>query len=154
VALKSVTAAEESKDQLSRDFSGRSIFDFCNNICQKQTSQRAQTSWFVRGDFRLIVSQDQRIWLEGAEKFVIAQLYPIETIAGDRMEAFDVHNGDPPPADFDKTGTLEGALDQIDGGHPLGSRGPKLCRSASFCMNWSPMRGNTERSRGRVGLRI
>ena len=32
VALKSVTAAEESKDQLSRDLSGRSIFDFCNNI--------------------------------------------------------------------------------------------------------------------------
>jgi hypothetical protein len=31
--LKSDTAAEKSKDQLSRDFSGRSIFDFCNNIC-------------------------------------------------------------------------------------------------------------------------
>src|SRR4029079_6034645 len=38
VALKSDTAPEKSKDQLSRDFSGRSIFDFCNNICQKQTS--------------------------------------------------------------------------------------------------------------------
>ena len=37
VALKSVTAAEESKDQLSRDFSGRSIFDFCNNIDPKRT---------------------------------------------------------------------------------------------------------------------
>ena len=33
VALKSNTAAEKSKDQLSRDFPGRSIFDFCNNIC-------------------------------------------------------------------------------------------------------------------------
>jgi hypothetical protein len=32
VALKSDTATEESKDQLSRDFSGRSIFDFCNSI--------------------------------------------------------------------------------------------------------------------------
>ena len=32
MALKSDTAAEKSKDQLSRDFSGRSIFDFCNNI--------------------------------------------------------------------------------------------------------------------------
>src|SRR5258705_7969824 len=32
VALKSNTAAEKSKDQLSRDFPGRSIFDFCNNI--------------------------------------------------------------------------------------------------------------------------
>src|SRR6185436_7253299 len=29
-ALKSDTAAEKSKDQLSRDFPGRSIFDFCN----------------------------------------------------------------------------------------------------------------------------
>jgi hypothetical protein len=38
VALKSSTAAEKSKDQLSRDFPGRSVFDFCNNICQKQTS--------------------------------------------------------------------------------------------------------------------
>jgi hypothetical protein len=36
VVLKSDTAAEKSKDQLSRDFPGRSIFDFCNNICQKQ----------------------------------------------------------------------------------------------------------------------
>ena len=38
VALKSDAAAEKSKDQLSRDFSGRSIFDFCNNICQKRKS--------------------------------------------------------------------------------------------------------------------
>ena len=30
VALKSNAAAEKSKDQLSRDFQGRSIFDFCN----------------------------------------------------------------------------------------------------------------------------
>jgi hypothetical protein len=35
VALKSYTAAEKSKDQLSRDFSSRSIFDFCNNIRQQ-----------------------------------------------------------------------------------------------------------------------
>src|SRR5258705_11845662 len=39
VALKSDAAAEKSKDQLSRDFPGRSIFDFCNNIGQKQTLQ-------------------------------------------------------------------------------------------------------------------
>ncbi len=38
VALKSNTAAEKSKDQLSQDFPGRSIFDFCNNIGQKATS--------------------------------------------------------------------------------------------------------------------
>jgi hypothetical protein len=37
VALKSDTAAERSKDQLSRVFWGCSIFDFCNNIGQKQT---------------------------------------------------------------------------------------------------------------------
>jgi hypothetical protein len=36
VALKSNAAAEKSKDQLSRDFQGCSIFDFCNNIRQKR----------------------------------------------------------------------------------------------------------------------
>jgi hypothetical protein len=35
VALKSDTAAEKFKDQLSPDFPGRSIFDFCNNISQR-----------------------------------------------------------------------------------------------------------------------
>ena len=32
------------------------------------------------------------------------------------MEAFDVQNGDAPPADLNKTGMLQGALDQIDRG--------------------------------------
>jgi hypothetical protein len=32
VTLKSDAAAEEPKDQLSRDFLSCSIFDFCNNI--------------------------------------------------------------------------------------------------------------------------
>jgi hypothetical protein len=41
VALKSDAAAEKPKDQLSRDFLGCSIFDFCNNIGQKQTLGRA-----------------------------------------------------------------------------------------------------------------
>jgi len=54
--------------------------------------------------------------LEGTEKFLVAPLNPIVTIAGDRMEAFDVQNGDATPADLNKTGMLEGALDQIDGG--------------------------------------
>jgi hypothetical protein len=31
-ALKSDTVEEKSKDQLSRDFPDRSIFDFCSNI--------------------------------------------------------------------------------------------------------------------------
>src|SRR5882724_12192517 len=35
VALKSDTAAEKSKDELSREFPGRSIFDFCNSIPPK-----------------------------------------------------------------------------------------------------------------------
>src|SRR6476619_1304295 len=38
VALKSDAAAEKPKDQLSRDFLGCSIFDFCNNIDPKRTS--------------------------------------------------------------------------------------------------------------------
>jgi hypothetical protein len=36
MALKSDVAAEKSKDQLSRDFPGRPIFDFCNNIGAKR----------------------------------------------------------------------------------------------------------------------
>src|SRR6478672_11600142 len=36
VALKSDPAAEKAKDQLSRDFWGCSIFDFCNNIGTKR----------------------------------------------------------------------------------------------------------------------
>jgi hypothetical protein len=36
VALKSDAAAERYKDRLSRDFPGRSIFDFCNNIGAKR----------------------------------------------------------------------------------------------------------------------
>jgi hypothetical protein len=40
LALKSDPAAEKSKDQLSRDFPGRSIFDFCNNIDPERTFSR------------------------------------------------------------------------------------------------------------------
>ena len=39
MALKSDTAAEKAKDQLWRDFPGRSIFDFCNNIATFRTSR-------------------------------------------------------------------------------------------------------------------
>jgi hypothetical protein len=38
VELKSDAAAEKPKDQLSRDFLGCSIFDFCNNIGTFRTS--------------------------------------------------------------------------------------------------------------------
>jgi hypothetical protein len=44
VPLKSDAAAEKSKDQLWRDFSGCSIFDFCNNICQYRTHLPAANS--------------------------------------------------------------------------------------------------------------
>jgi hypothetical protein len=37
-AAKGIAAGAASKNRLSRDFRGRSIFDFCNNICHKQTS--------------------------------------------------------------------------------------------------------------------
>ena len=73
-------------------------------------------SWLVHGHLRRIVPRSKGIWLEGTEKFIIAPLYPIVTIAGDCTEAFDVQNGDAPPADLNKAGLLEGALDQIDGG--------------------------------------
>src|SRR3981189_2255838 len=42
VALKSDAAAEKPKDQLSRDFLGCSIFDFCNNIGTFETYQPAR----------------------------------------------------------------------------------------------------------------
>jgi hypothetical protein len=38
-ALKSDAAAEKPKDQLWRDFSGCSIFDFCNKIGTKRTNR-------------------------------------------------------------------------------------------------------------------
>jgi hypothetical protein len=51
VALKSDAAAEKPKDQLSRDFLGCSIFDFCNNICQEQTAARLLQQFMgARGD--------------------------------------------------------------------------------------------------------
>jgi hypothetical protein len=39
-ALNSEAAAEKSKNQLAREFWGRSIFDFCNSIGTKRTSIR------------------------------------------------------------------------------------------------------------------
>ena len=39
-ALQSVAAVEASKNQFSRDFRGRSIFDFCNSIAPQRTSRR------------------------------------------------------------------------------------------------------------------
>ena len=49
VALKSDAAAEKSKDQLSRDFPGRSIFDFCNNIGTFETCRRPLRMSVYRG---------------------------------------------------------------------------------------------------------
>jgi hypothetical protein len=49
VALKSDAAAEKPKDQLSRDFLGCSIFDFCNKICQQETYAAQQLPAFRAG---------------------------------------------------------------------------------------------------------
>jgi hypothetical protein len=46
VALKSDARAEKSKNQFSRDFWGRSIFDFCNNIPQE--ADQVETAQHVR----------------------------------------------------------------------------------------------------------
>src|SRR4029078_4496302 len=57
VALKSDTAPEKSKDQLSRDFSGRSIFDFFNNICQRRTWWSGETKGVAKYNL-FVVSDD------------------------------------------------------------------------------------------------
>jgi hypothetical protein len=49
VALRSDAAAEKSEDQLSRDFLGCSIFDFCNNIGPIQTSGDVRFHAAVKG---------------------------------------------------------------------------------------------------------
>jgi hypothetical protein len=40
-ALQSIATMESSKHQRLRDFWRRSIFDFCNTICQQQTKKAA-----------------------------------------------------------------------------------------------------------------
>src|SRR5437762_614671 len=49
VAPKNGAAAEKSKDQLSRDFWGCSIFDFCNNIGTKRTYRAGLRCPFIGG---------------------------------------------------------------------------------------------------------
>jgi hypothetical protein len=49
MASKSDAAAEKSKDQLSRDFEGCSIFDFCNNIGTNRTSSDVRHSVAIGG---------------------------------------------------------------------------------------------------------
>src|SRR5258705_8056478 len=49
VALKSDAAAEKPKDQLSRDFLGCSIFDFCNNIGTSRTWRDVRLESAFRG---------------------------------------------------------------------------------------------------------
>src|SRR3977135_1294068 len=51
VALKSDAAAEKPKDQLSRDFLGCWIFDFCNKICQQRKS-RIPGFFILRASYR------------------------------------------------------------------------------------------------------
>jgi hypothetical protein len=54
VALKSDAAAEKPKDQLSRDFLGCSIFDFCNKIGTFRTSRdvRLESGMRTKADVR------------------------------------------------------------------------------------------------------
>ena len=59
MALKSDTAAEKSKDQLSRDFSGRSIFDFCN-IGTFETCRRTATMPVDRGEAEVVGTRSNR----------------------------------------------------------------------------------------------
>jgi hypothetical protein len=57
-------------------------------LCQKQTAERA-----IVARAGPLVADSQRskgIWRKETEKFIVALLYPIVTIAGDCMEAFDV----------------------------------------------------------------
>src|SRR5205085_7397825 len=49
VAMKSDAAAEKSREQVSRDFWGCSIFDFCNKIGTKRTSRSGAMMSVVRG---------------------------------------------------------------------------------------------------------
>jgi hypothetical protein len=64
VALKSDAAAEKSKDQLSRDFPGRSIFDFCNNIV------RITDSWQTSGQVRFVPIVLQKSFLADEHNFL------------------------------------------------------------------------------------
>jgi hypothetical protein len=69
LALKSDAAAEKSKDQLSRDFPGRSIFDFCNNIGSKPPIKDGQSMSALPGtsdvylfnDFGFRTSEDMAL---------------------------------------------------------------------------------------------
>jgi hypothetical protein len=56
VALKSDAAVEKSKDQLSRDFPRRSIFDFCNNIGTFETCRLRCAISALRGKAENICS--------------------------------------------------------------------------------------------------
>src|SRR6478609_7789637 len=56
VALKSDAAAEKPKDQLSRDFLGCSIFDFCNNIGTLRTLIRRWSMSVIEGKADLVPS--------------------------------------------------------------------------------------------------
>ena len=77
MALKSDAAAEKPKDQLSRDFLGCSIFDFCNKqepggdpteligqcnsrFSQVSKSDGAKANWTTFGDMLRDISENSR----------------------------------------------------------------------------------------------
>src|SRR5258708_5796422 len=55
--LQSVAAVGTSKNQLSRDFRCRPIFDFCNSICHERTHAPQQTTI----DWRRVLSHRSAI---------------------------------------------------------------------------------------------
>src|SRR3982074_3320957 len=59
VALKSDAAAEKPKDQLSRDFLGCSLFDFCNNIGTFRTWRDVRLESVVRSTADVAERADQ-----------------------------------------------------------------------------------------------
>ena len=69
VALKSDAAAEKPKDQLSRDFLGCSIFDFCNNIGAKRSFGSPQglaaATRLRRARFAVVGLPGHRRWRSG-----------------------------------------------------------------------------------------
>jgi hypothetical protein len=76
VALKSDAAAERSKDQLSRDFLGCSIFDFCNKIGPEADVSLSLTA--LAGD-GLRMLQDTTGFFSGGQQAIdpISQIHAV-----------------------------------------------------------------------------
>src|SRR5436190_4768151 len=56
------------------------------------------------------------ILVERPQQFLVAPLDPVVAIAGDRLEALQVQNGNAASADLNKPGILQSSFNQVDGG--------------------------------------